>query len=143
MAVTAKLYGNFLLKALNKEIDFDSDTIKVMLCSAFTANQDDSIYLANVTKTEITGTGYTAGGAELTNKTITYTTATNIIKLDADDTVWSNSTITARYAIIYDDTPSTDKPVIAYVDFGENLSSAGATFKIVWAAAGIATITIS
>jgi len=34
MAVTAKWYGQALLKALNKEIDFDTDVIKVMLCTS-------------------------------------------------------------------------------------------------------------
>lgn len=146
MAVVAKLYGNFLMKALNKEIDWDTDVIKVMLCSAFTANQDGNIYLANVTKTEVIGTGYTAGGKALTftgATAIAYDSATNIIKLDADDVVWTNSTITASYAIIYDDTPATNKPLVGYVDFGgSNVSTAG-DFKIQWDALGIASITIA
>ena len=143
MAVTAKMYGNFILKALNKEVDWDSDTIKVMLCSALTADQDGDVYLADVTKTEITGTGYTAGGATLASKTIGYTTATNVIKLDAADTEWTASTITARYVIIYDDTPASNKPVLGYVDFGENRSSTAGTFTVAWNASGIATITVS
>ncbi|QIP43989.1 hypothetical protein G9444_6746 (plasmid) [Rhodococcus erythropolis] len=37
MAVTAKLYGLALQSAFNKEIDWDTDVIKVMLCtSAYT-----------------------------------------------------------------------------------------------------------
>jgi hypothetical protein len=141
MAVTSKVYGNFMLKALNKEIDWDTDTIKVMLCtSTYTPDQDTHIYKSSVTN-ESSGTGYTAGGATLANKTIAYDAATNTVKLDADDVTWSNSTITARYAVIYDDSPSTDatKPLIAYIDFGADQSSLNGNFQIVWDAAGIVT----
>lgn len=143
-AVTSKMYGQFLRKALNKEVDWDSDTIKVMLCTALTIDQDGDVYLADVTKTEVaSGNGYTTGGATLANKTITYAGGTNVIKLDADDAAWANSTITARYAVIYDDAPATNKPVLGYVDFGENKSSSTGTFTVAWNASGIATITVS
>lgn len=144
MAVSAKMFGNCLLKALNKEIDYDTDTIKVMLCtSAYTPDQDAHIYKSSVTN-EVTGTGYTAGGATLASKTITYTGASNTITLDAADVTWSSSTITARYAVIYDST-GTDatSALIAYVDFGADVSSSGGNFTITWDAAGIATITAS
>jgi hypothetical protein len=82
MTITAKLYGLFLKAALNKEIDIDSDTLKVMLTtSAYTPDQDTHDYKNDVTN-EITGTGYTAGGAALTTVTVTYTTATNVLMVD-------------------------------------------------------------
>jgi hypothetical protein len=142
MAVSAKMYGNCLLKALNKEIDWDTDTIKVMLCtSTYTPDQDAHIYKSSVTN-EVTGTGYTAGGATLASKTITYTGASNTITLDAADVTWSSSTITARYAVIYDDTgTASTSPLIAYVDFGADVSSSGGNFTITWDATGIVTIT--
>jgi alpha-D-ribose 1-methylphosphonate 5-phosphate C-P lyase len=102
MAATMKWYGKALLKALNKEVDFDTDTIKVALCtSSYTPNQDTHDYFDDITNELSTGNGYTAGGATLANKTIGYTDGTNVIKLDADDVTWANSTITARYAIVY------------------------------------------
>jgi hypothetical protein len=143
MAVTAKMYGQALLKAFNKEIDYDTDTIKVMLCtSAYTPNQDTHVYLSDVTS-EVTGTGYTAGGATLASKTITYTGATNVTALDAADVTWASSTITARYAVIYDDSPATTatKPLLGYVDFGVDQSSSNGNFTITWDAAGLFTIT--
>ena len=138
MAVTAKMYGNALLKALNKEVNYITDTIKVMLCtSTYTPNQDTHIYKSSVTN-EVTGTGYTAGGATLTNKTMTYDGATNTIKLDADDVVWASSTITARYAVIYDDTGTdSTSTLLGYIDFGEDKISSAGDFKITWATAGI------
>ena len=145
MAVTAFFYGNAFVSAFNKEIDFNSDTIKVMLCtSTYTPNQDTHQYKSSVTN-EVSGTGYTAGGNTLANCTITYTAGTNVLKLDADDTSWASSTITARYAVVYDATPATDatRPLICYIDFGENVSSTNGPFSITWDANGIATVTVA
>lgn len=145
MAVTAFWYGNALIKALNKEINWGTDTIKVALvANTYTPNQDTHAYFSDITG-EVTGTGYTAGGQALTSKTITYTGATNIIALNAADTTWAASTITARYAVIYDDSPATTatKPLLAYVDFGVDQSSSSGNFTITWDAAGILKITVS
>ena len=147
MAVTMKTYGQFLKTALNKEIDWNTDSIKVMLCTALTINQDTAVYLADITKTEVaSGGGYTTGGKALTFSgatAIAYNSGTNTITLDADDVVWTSATITASYAIIYDDTPATNKPVIAYIDFGGSQVSTAGSFTITWPAAGIATIVVS
>jgi hypothetical protein len=145
MAVSAKMYGLAYKSAFNKEIDWDSDTIKVMLCtSTYTPDQDTHQYKSSVTN-EVTGTGYTAGGATLSNCTITYTGGSNTLKLDADDVSWAASTITARYAVIYDSTPATDatRPLIALIDFGADMSSTSGAFTITFDANGIATVTVS
>jgi hypothetical protein len=143
MAVTANLYGLFLKSLANKEIDLDSDTLKVMLCtSAYTPDQDAHQYKSSVAD-EVTGTGYTAGGATLGSVTVTYDAASNALVLDAADTEWADSTVTARYAVIYDDTPATDatKPLIAFVDFGGDQVSTAGAFTITWDASGIVRIT--
>jgi hypothetical protein len=144
--MASKLYGQFLSQALNKEIDWDTDTIKVaLLTNSYTPDQDAHNYLDDVVANEVTGTGYTAGGATLANKTNTYNTGTNVIVLDADDVTWSSSTITARYAVIYDASPSTNatKPLIGYVDFGSDQSSSNGNFTITWDATGIVRITVA
>lgn len=142
MAVTAKMYGNALLKALNKEVNYVSDTIKVMLCSStYVPDQDAHIYKSSVTD-EVVGTGYTAGGIALANKTMTYNGATNTITLDADDITWSTSTITARYAVIYDSTGTdSTSALLGYIDFGTDQVSSAGDFKITWDVAGIFQIT--
>lgn len=145
MAVTAFLYGPFIGKLANKEIDLDTDAIKVMLCtSTYTPAQDTHEYKDDITN-EVTGTGYTAGGATLGSVTVGYTAGTNTFKFDAADTSWATSTITARYAVIYDSSPATDatRPLIGYVDFGEDVSSTGAAFTITWHADGIFTVTVA
>lgn len=142
----SKLYGQFLSQALNKEIDWDTDTIKVALLSnAYTPDQDAHNYFDDVVANEVSGTGYTAGGNTLANKTNTYNSSTNVIVLDADDTTWSSSTITARYAVVYDASPATNatRPLIGYVDFGSDQSSSNGNFTITWDATGIVRITVA
>jgi len=141
----SKLYGNFLLKALNKEVDFDTDTIKVaLLTSSYTPDQDAHDYYNDVSTYEVSGTGYTAGGNTLGSKTATYDSATNVIVLDAADTTWSSSTITARYAVVYDSTgTASTSTLIGYVDFGSDQSSTNGNFTITWDSTGIVRITVA
>lgn len=145
--MASKLYGSFLVKALNKEIDWDTDTIKVaLLTNAYTPNQDTHDYFDDVSSNEVAATGgYSAGGNTLANKTITYDSGTNVIKLDADDVTWSTSTITARYAVVYDASPATNatRPLIGYVDFGSDQSSSSGNFTITWDATGIVRVTVA
>lgn len=144
MAITAKGFGNFLKLALSTHpVDLLNDPIKVMLCtSSYTPDQDAHTTKADVTG-EVTGDGYTAGGAEITTKSLTYDSATNTIKFDGADVTWSNSTITARYAVIYADIGAvdSDKPLIGYIDFGGDKSSENADFVIQWSTDGIVTFT--
>jgi hypothetical protein len=147
MPVTAKIYGNLLVNLADKKIDLNSDTIKVALCtSSYTPDQDAHDFFSDITnEVSETGTNYTAGGATLANPAFTYTAGTNVFKFDGDDVAWANSTITARYAIIYDSTPGTaaTNPLIAYVDFGEDKASTSGNFPIAWSTDGIFTITVA
>lgn len=144
--MASKMYGNFLLKALNKEVDWDSDTIKIALVgSAYTPNQDSHDYWDDVVANEVTGTGYTAGGLTLGSKTATYDSASNVVILDAADAVWASSTITARYAVIYDDSGATNaqKVLVGYIDFGSDQSSTNGNFTVTFDATGIVRITVA
>ncbi len=143
--VIAKLFGLLFTALWNKEIDYDSDDIRVMLTtSTYVPAQDTHDYYDDVTN-EVTGTGYTANGESLASKTVTYTAATNKHVLDAADVTWSASTITARIAVIYDRTPATDvtRPLISYQDFESDQSSSGGDFTIQWNASGIIEITVA
>lgn len=145
MAVTALVYGAFIDHLAQKRIDIDTDTIKIALCtSAYTPSQDTHDFFNDITG-EVSGTGYTAGGATLSSVTWAYTSGTNVWKFDAADVSWTGSTITARYAVIYVDTAgaSSTDPLIAYIDFGADISTTTGTFNIVFDAAGIFTITVS
>lgn len=144
---TAKLYGKLILSLFNKEIDWDSDTIKIMFCtSGYTPDQDLHQYKSSVTNEITSGGGYTAGGITLANKTITYTAGTNTCVIDADNVILNSSTISnVRYAVIYDDTPATDaeKPLIAYLDFGSDQSSDAGDFIVTFDSGGIAPFVVT
>lgn len=141
--MASSLYGNFLLKGYDNstKIDLTTDTIKVALAdSGYTPDVDAHDFFNDVTNEEA-GTGYTAGGATLANKTWAVVGASNVVKFDADDTSWASSTITTRYAIIYKSTGTAGtSPLIAVVDFSTDRTSDGGTFLISWNASGIFTI---
>jgi len=146
MAVTGKLYGQFLKLALNKEIDWDSDLIKVQLhTSSYTPDQDAHDYADDATNEVASGNGYVPGGATLGNKSITYTADGNIIKLDADDVEWPSSTITARTAVVVDAATggATTNPLICYQQSDSDIASSNGTFTVEWNASGIVSITVS
>lgn len=127
---------------MNGSIDLDTDTIKVALVtSSYTPDQDAHEDFADVTN-EVTGTGYTAGGATLANKTVTADNTDNEGVFDADDVTWSSSTITARGAVVYKSTgtPANDL-LVAYFDFGSDKTSTSGDFTIQWGAEGILNLT--
>jgi len=144
MAITAKLYGSLFVQAFNEEHDLLDDTLKVMLCtSGYTPDQDAHDYKNDVTN-EITGTGYTAGGATLGSKSLTYTGATNKTVLDAADVQWPSSSLTARTAVLYNATgggADASRGLIGYQQSDADIISSGGNFDIVWNASGIMEIT--
>jgi hypothetical protein len=148
MAVTAKCYGLFFSSLANKEIDWNTDTIKCMLTTnTYTPDQDTHQYKSSVTN-EVTGTNYVAGGATLANPTITYTAGTNVLKLDADDASWATSTITlpaSGSAIVYDSSPGADasRPLVCYQTTDAQVASTAGTFTVAWHADGIVAITVA
>lgn len=148
MAVSAKLYTNAMKAFMTGAVTWKASggsTIKcALVADTYTPNQDTHDNWDDVSSHEVSGTGYTTGGATLTLSDPTVDTATNEIGMDATDVQWTNSTIIARYAVIYfaSGTPSTST-LIGYVDFGEDMSSSSGTFSIVWAATGVFKVTVS
>lgn len=78
---------------------------------------------------EVTGTAYVAKGNTLVNVTPVSTSTTAFT--DFGDSTWSSSTITARGAMIFNDTASGD-PSVVILDFGSDKSSSSGDFTIVF-----------
>lgn len=135
-------YNSFKHRLLDGTIDLDTDDIKVMLVtSAYSPDIDTHTVVGDVTN-EVSGTGYTAGGESLTSIDASQDNTNDRGVYDADDVSWTSSTITARGAVMYDDTVvSPSKPLICYFDFGSDKSSSSSTFKIQWDGSGIFVIT--
>ena len=130
--------GNFMCTSFKKELlegvhnflNSGGDTFKIALytnSASFTAATT-----AYTTSNEVTGTNYTAGGNTLTrvNPSTSGTTAFT----DFADTTWASSTITARGAMIYNDT-ATGNPAVVILDFGGDKTSTNGDFKVVFPAA--------
>src|SRR3990167_116977 len=144
MAVTAFVYGLGMDHMLDADIDWTVDTIKAALTnSTEVPDQDADDFWSDADANEVSGTGYTAGGAALVTPTRTYTAGTNVLKLDADDTAWTTASFTARNAHIYKDRggATTADELISYILFGGDETVSSGTFTIQYAAAGIITIT--
>jgi hypothetical protein len=54
------------------------------------------------------------------------------IKIDADDVVWADSTITAAYGVVVDKTPASaaSNPLMVLIDFGGSKSSTDGDFQV-------------
>jgi hypothetical protein len=127
--------GNFLCTSFKVELlkgvhNFSAaggDTFKIALytdAASFTAAT--TAYTAT---NEVSGAGYTAGGGTLVNIEPTSTGTTAF--LDFDDFTFSAATITARGALIYNDTAA-GNPAVAVLDFGADKTSTAGDFTIVF-----------
>lgn len=127
------IFNSFKKNVISGVIDLDTDTLKLALVtSSYNPDQDTHEFFSSVTN-EVVGTGYTAGGKVLTSKAVAQDNTNNISTFDADDVVWASSTVAARGAVLYKDTGSpATSPLICYVDFGSDKSSAGDNFTVKW-----------
>ena len=146
MAVTASglfvLTFRDILDSTQMAVDTGSDTFKcAMITNSSTPNFETHDHWSDLSGNEVSGSGYSAGGAALTSITLGNDSGT--LKFDAADTSWSTATISsARAAVIYDDTLTND-PLICLVDFGADYASSAGTFQITWNASGIWTIDLT
>jgi hypothetical protein len=87
---------------------------------------------AYTTSNEVSGTNYTAKGQALTNVTPTSSSTTALT--DFTDETFSNVTLTARGALIFNDSASGD-PAVCVLDFGSDKSASSGDFTVVFPAA--------
>ena len=83
---------------------------------------------AYTTSNEVSGTNYSAKGGELTR--IDPSTSGTTALTDFADETFSSSTITARGALIFNDSASGD-PSVCVLDFGADKSSSSGDFTVV------------
>ncbi len=132
MAISQAMCTSFkqeLLEAVHNFKNSGGDTFKIALyTSSASLGAGTTAY---TTSNEVSGTGYTAGGNTLTRVDPSSSGTTALT--DFANSTWSSSTITARGALIYNDTDS-DKAV-AVLDFGADKVSSGGDFTISFPAA--------
>jgi hypothetical protein len=125
-------YENFIEALVNEEVDVfgTTDTFKGAIHSDAPVPSTDTS-LSNLT--QITGTGYTAGGEDIQNDG---TRSGGTVTMTAVDVVWTATAANwtaGRYVSIYDDTPTTptaDVLMNSY-DYGSSFTVGnGETFTI-------------
>ena len=127
MAITQAMTTTFKLALLDGEMDFSSDTSQSYKIALYTSSATLSAATTAYSVTnEVSGTGYTAGGAALTINAPT--TSGTTAYLDFDDVTWASATITARGALIYQTGGST--PAVAVLDFGSDQAATAGDFII-------------
>ena len=111
-------YQEFVENLLKGVHNFSSNTFKVMLSNT-TPNADTHTVRADVTELS-TANGYTSGGSATTVSGVAESAGTSTIA--TTDVVFTASSGTIgpfRYAILYDDTPTSPAdPLIAWWDYG-------------------------
>ena len=125
------IYNSAIDDMARGAIDFDTDTFKAMLVtSTYTPNKDTHDKRDDVTN-EVVGTGYTAGGVASVC-TVTKDTANDKVTLQFAEVSWASSTITARALVIYKSLggASSADALVAYNDFGSDVSSTAGTFSV-------------
>ena len=131
---------NSFVEALSEKVhNLGADTLTVALCNSAPLATDT--VLANITEISYTNIqDGTTTGRNLTGVTSgqvsgTYTLDANDLVLTATGTV-----PTFRYAVLFNDTATSDE-LIGYYDYGATVDLLnGETFTITWDAAGILTL---
>ena len=128
MAITQAMTDSFKVQLLNGVQNFSADTYKIALyTSAATLSNATTAY---TTSNEVaTGGGYTAGGNTLTVSTLPTSTG-NVAFLSFANSSWSNATITAAGALIYNS--SQGNSAVASLSFGGDKTSTSGTFSVIF-----------
>jgi hypothetical protein len=126
------IYNSFWNDLVKGNVDLDTDSFKVMLVGAsYSENKDTHAKRSDITN-EVSGTGYTAGGATVTVTVSAVDTANDRQEVTLGGTTWPSSTITARKAVYYksrNGAASADE-LVAVVDFGSDVSTTSGTFTL-------------
>ena len=104
---------------------FGADAFKVLLVSGYTPSKDGHNSRADVTG-EVTGTGYTAGGAAIVAE-IVMDPAADRTDIGLGGASWPGSTISATGAVYY---ATGSETLVCYVDFGGTISSLAGAFTL-------------
>lgn len=126
------LYNSILRDEAIGNVDFDSDTFKVMLVtSSYTPDKDAHTKRSNVTN-EVVGTGYTAGGAAATVTVGAVDTTNDRVDISLGGNTWGSATITARGAVYYKSRggASSADELVGYIDFGADIISTNGNFTL-------------
>lgn len=141
-------YKGYIQRVVNGLHDWEYYDCHIMLLTdAYDpAGVDTHVVVSDINSWEVAGAGYTQGGMLLVDGAVGWAVdagAQTISLTISADPEWTPSTITARYAALYTnndgDTPTdyATASLVALLDFGENVSTAGGTFTVPFSVDGV------
>ena len=129
MAITSAICTSFKVELFTGTHNFTASTGDTPKLALFTSSATlGASTTAYATTNEITGTGYTAGGASVTCITPTSSGTTAIC--DFADTSWTSASFTTRGCLLYNSSKS-NKAIFA-LDFGSDQTVTSGTFTVQW-----------
>lgn len=133
MAITSAICNSYKKEILDGT-HASGDTYKIALYTdAATLGAATTAYAST---NEVSGAGYTAGGATLTGFSSGLSSSTAYLTFS--DPSFSNATITARGCLIYNSSKS--NKAVAVFDFGSNVTSTSGTFTVDLPVAGASAL---
>lgn len=128
------VYTEFIYRFMLQQMDITTSPLKVILLnSTYVPNPDHKFY-RDISSYEITGNNYTVGGNTLSSVDIVRDDINNIIKITADTVTWESSSITSKFAVIYE---VSSGALIACFDFGSQKTSLNGNFSVSWPIEGL------
>ena len=139
------IFNKFRAGVMQGSYNLGSFPLYVALATnSYTPDIDADAYKGDIT--EVSGTGYLAGGVALSSPTVTQDNTDDEGVLDAADIFWTGVTISSvLYGVVYGSSGlgAGSDPLVCAVDLGTDPGTANfwaavaGTFKITWNAEGI------
>lgn len=146
MAITQAICNSFKKEVLFGAHDFDASSGDTFKLALFTSDASlSSTTTAFSSSNESSGTNYSSGGSSLTSIDPALSSTTAVC--DFSNLTFSNVSVTARGALIYNSTPNTTSisltnPAVCVLDFGGDITASAGDFLITFPAAGASTAII-
>ena len=146
MAITQAICNSFKKEVLFGAHDFDASSGDTFKLALFTSDASlSSTTTAFSSSNESSGTNYSSGGSNLTSIDPALSSTTAVC--DFSNLTFSNVSVTARGALIYNSTPNTTSisltnPAVCVLDFGGDITASAGDFLITFPAAGASTAII-
>jgi len=134
MAISQAVCNTFKSELLGAVHDFDSGSGQAFNLALYTSAANLSAATTVYTATgEVSASGqYAAGGGVLQSQTVSLDGSVGIV--DFADLSFTGVTLTARGALIYNNTTTATKRSVCVLDFGADKTATSGTFTIVFPA---------
>ena len=140
MTVTAHIYNNYINILGNKTVNVGTDNLWVAIVnSSYTPSQSSDQYWSTPQADEVSGTGYTAGGIQITPLTWSGYTLTTTLSPSWTGVTFSNG----QYFVIYDKSigsGASTYPLVAYINNGTTFSPSAQTVTLTFSSSQILTM---